>query len=194
LRQVLPGARSAAPDPLLVFADPDFSHATASVTRKSRSVASRGFAYYFRDGVVIADALQDVPSLPGTRVEGEALEKALNGNPSSLLLGREASKAQLMQRNKDGRLAKVSVLEFATHGLVAGFASDLAEPALLLASEAATLNLNADCWVLLSRAIPRVPMSRRRKACQVCRVPSFMPVRGHFLSRIGACATMWRRV
>jgi CHAT domain-containing protein len=52
-------------------------------------------------------------------------------------------------------------LEFATHGLVAGDASDLAEPALvlaagatpadelLLASEAATLKLNAD-WVLLS--------------------------------------------
>jgi CHAT domain-containing protein len=53
------------------------------------------------------------------------------------------------------------VLEFATHGLVAGDASDLAEPALvlaagnapqdelLLASEAATLKLNAE-WVLLS--------------------------------------------
>jgi len=129
--------------------------------RKPVRVAARGFASYFRDGVPIADALQDVPTLPGTRIEGEALEKALNGKPGSLLLGRQASKAQLMQRNKDGRLAQVRVLEFATHGLVAGFASDLAEPALLLAagdkpsdelllaSEAATLNLNAD-WVLLS--------------------------------------------
>jgi CHAT domain-containing protein len=66
-----------------------------------------------------------------------------------------------MARNADGRLAQVRVLEFATHGLVAGDASDLAEPALvlaagatpadelLLASEAATLKLNAN-WVLLS--------------------------------------------
>jgi CHAT domain-containing protein len=79
----------------------------------------------------------------------------------SLLTGRDASKAQLMARNVDGRLAQVKVLEFATHGLVAGDASDLAEPALalaagvkpedelLLASEAATLKLHAD-WVLLS--------------------------------------------
>jgi CHAT domain-containing protein len=76
-------------------------------------------------------------------------------------MGRDASKAQLMARNGDGRLADVRVLEFATHGLVAGDASDLAEPALalaagrkpedelLLASEAATLKLNAE-WVLLS--------------------------------------------
>jgi CHAT domain-containing protein len=66
-----------------------------------------------------------------------------------------------MARNTDGRLARVKVLEFATHGLVAGDISDMAEPALalaagpkpqdilLLASEAATLHLNAD-WVLLS--------------------------------------------
>jgi len=66
-----------------------------------------------------------------------------------------------MARNADGRLARVRVLEFATHGLVAGAADWLAEPALalaagaepadelLLASEASTLKLNAD-WVLLS--------------------------------------------
>jgi CHAT domain-containing protein/Tfp pilus assembly protein PilF len=161
LREILPAARKMASDPLLVFADPDFSKVALAQKHKPASVAARGFASYFRDGVPIADALQDVPTLPGTRIEGEALEKALNGKPGSLLLGREASKAQLMQRNKDGRLAQVRVLEFATHGLAAGFASDLAEPALLLAagdkpsdelllaSEAATLNLNAD-WVLLS--------------------------------------------
>lgn len=161
LREILPSARKTASDPLLVFADPDFSKVAVAQKRKPVSVAARGFAGYFRDGAPIAEALEDVPTLPGTRIEGEALEKALNGKPGSLLLGREASKSQLMQRNKDGRLAQVRVLEFATHGLVAGFASDLAEPALLLAagekpsdelllaSEAATLNLNAD-WVLLS--------------------------------------------
>jgi hypothetical protein len=91
LREILPGARKTATDPLLVFADPDFSKVAMVQKRKRVSVAARGFAGYFRDGAPIAEALEDVPSLPGTRVEGEALEKALNGKPGSLLLGREAS-------------------------------------------------------------------------------------------------------
>jgi len=161
LRQILPAARISTPDPLLVFADPDFSRLGTAPKTRVASAPERGFSTYFRDGVPLAEALDNVPSLPGTRIEGEALERALHGRPGSLLTGRNASKAQLMARNADGRLAQVRVLEFATHGLVAGDASDLAEPALvlaadatpadelLLASEAATLKLNAD-WVLLS--------------------------------------------
>jgi CHAT domain-containing protein len=79
-----------------------------------------------------------------------------------------------MARNADGRLSKVRVLEFATHGLVVGDVAELAEPALVLAaagrpedelltaSEAATLRLNAD-WVLLSAcntASPDAPEAR----------------------------------
>jgi len=152
--------RPKTPDPLLAFADPDFSRPAAP---KNNAVltATRGFKAYFRDGLPLAEALDDVPSLPGTRIEGEALEQVMQGRPGSLLTGKDASKAQLMARNKDGRLGQVQVLEFATHGLVAGDASDLAEPALvlaagnspqdelLLASEAATLKIHAD-WVLLS--------------------------------------------
>jgi CHAT domain-containing protein/tetratricopeptide (TPR) repeat protein len=160
LRQILPAARSVATDPVLVFADPNF--ARPKVAKKPELVAAaRSLAAYFRDGVPIAEELDDVPSLPGTRVEGEAIVRALKGQPGSLLTGNDASKAQLMRRNADGRLSRVRVLEFATHGLVAGDASDLAEPALvlaagatpsdelLLASEASQLKLNAD-WVLLS--------------------------------------------
>jgi CHAT domain-containing protein/tetratricopeptide (TPR) repeat protein len=160
LRQILPAARGAASDPLLVFADPNFVRPQA-VKKPKHVAAARGMDTYFRDGTPIAEELDDVPPLPGTRVEGEALMRALNGRPGSLLTGNDASKAQLMRRNADGRLAQVRVLEFATHGLVAGDASDLAEPALvlaagatpkdelLLASEASRLKLNAD-WVLLS--------------------------------------------
>jgi CHAT domain-containing protein/Tfp pilus assembly protein PilF len=161
LRQILPANRASTTDPLLVFADPDFRRLPAAPKALPASAVTRSFSSYFRDGVPLADALLDVPALPGTRVEGVALEQALHGKPGSLLTGRDASKAELMARNADGRLAKVRVLEFATHGLVAGEASDLAEPALLLAagaapedelllaSQAATLTLNAD-WVLLS--------------------------------------------
>ena len=161
LRQILPASEAAAPDPLLVFADPDFTRPKATPRKRVASAAARGFSSFFRDGLPLAEALDGLPSLPGTRVEGEALERALGGRPGSLLMGREASKAELLARNSDGRLARVRVLEFATHGLVAGDASDLYEPALalaagakpqdelLLASEASTLKLRAD-WVLLS--------------------------------------------
>jgi CHAT domain-containing protein len=119
------------------------------------------FAKYTQRGEAMREALSGLPRLPGTLIEGEALVSALGGGPDSLLTGTRASKAELMARNADGRLARVRVLEFATHGLVAGAASWLAEPALamaaglkpedelLTASEASTLKLNAD-WVLLS--------------------------------------------
>jgi CHAT domain-containing protein len=161
LRQLTPAARSATSDPLLAFADPDFVGAAAESPAPETTAGPRGFSEYSRRGVAMAAALRTLPRLPGTRVEGEALMSALDGRPGSLLLGHNASKAELMARNADGRLAKVRVLEFATHGLVAGAASWLSEPALamaagsnpedelLLASEASTLKLNAD-WVLLS--------------------------------------------
>jgi CHAT domain-containing protein/tetratricopeptide (TPR) repeat protein len=156
LRQLSKASAGAATDPLLAFADPDFGGRAADAASGPRS-----FTLYFQDGAVVGDALKYLPSLPGTRVEARALEEALAAPPRSVLTGTEATKAALMARNADGRLAKVRVLEFATHGLVAGDISGLAEPSLalaagerpadtlLLASEASTLRLNAD-WVLLS--------------------------------------------
>ncbi|MFI4936628.1 MAG: CHAT domain-containing protein, partial [Caulobacterales bacterium] len=161
LRQLMPSEHASTPDPLLAFADPDFRGQAASAPKPVAVTAvPRGVGAYFRDGRALASALSTLPRLPGTRVEGQALEQALGAPPASLLTGADASKAELMARNADGRLAKVRVLEFATHGLVTGDAG-IAEPALalaagarpedelLLASEASTLTLNAD-WVLLS--------------------------------------------
>jgi len=170
LRQLNRDGRGAADDPVLVFADPDFqgpvgneasSEPPARPAEAPSGEAPRGFASYFRGGQVMAEDLRRLPRLAGTRVEGEALEAALGGRAGSLLTGANASKGELMRRNADGRLARVRVLEFATHGLVAGAANWLAEPALalaagarpddelLLASEATTLKLNAE-WVVLS--------------------------------------------
>jgi CHAT domain-containing protein/tetratricopeptide (TPR) repeat protein len=155
LRRLSRDSASVATDPLLAFADPDFGAGAADAS------GPRSFTVYFEDGAVVGDALRYLPSLPGTLVEAKALETALAAPPSSVLAGADATKAALMARNADGRLAKVKVLEFATHGLVAGDISGLAEPALamaagtrpadtlLLASEASTLRLNTD-WVLLS--------------------------------------------
>ena len=155
LRQLARASSGAATDPLLAFANPDFGGGAAEAS------GPRSFTLYFKDGAVVGDALRYLPSLPGTLIEANALEQALAAPPGSLLTGADASKAALMARNADGRLAKVRILEFATHGLVAGDISGLAEPALalaagtrpadtlLLASEASTLRLNTD-WVLLS--------------------------------------------
>jgi CHAT domain-containing protein len=147
LRQLMPTDRAAATEPLLAFADPDFAGSDA---------------YRQRDSSVMGEELRaGLHRLPGTRIEGEALRVALGGRADSVLTGSQASKAELMARNADGRLARVKVIEFATHGLVAGQRDWLPEPALvlaagnepedelLLASEASTLRLNAD-WVLLS--------------------------------------------
>jgi len=172
LRQLIPAGRRTAKDPLLAFADPDFAGPGAA-PGPSPAAAAPSLADA-RGGILIGEALRALPRLPGTRVEGEALEAALGGRPGSLLTGDQASKAELMSRNADGRLAQVRVLEFATHGLVAGAVTGLTEPALalaagprpedelLLASEAATLKLNAE-WVLLSAcdtASPDAPESQ----------------------------------
>jgi CHAT domain-containing protein/tetratricopeptide (TPR) repeat protein len=164
LRQILPATGVTVSDPLLAFADPQFSLKTSTAeagTRAGPVPALRSLSTYFRSGGALEEALATLPPLPGTRIEGEALRQALGAPPESLLTGLNASKAELMKRNADGRLAKVRVLEFATHGLIAGDIPDQTEPALvlaaggapedelLLASEAATLMLNAD-WVLLS--------------------------------------------
>jgi CHAT domain-containing protein/tetratricopeptide (TPR) repeat protein len=147
LRQILPAMHQPPPDPLLAFADPDFG--TPSVA----GPGMRGVYALLRD--------QPPPRLDGTGPEADALRQALGAGPESLLLGRDASKRQLMSRNADGRLAKVRVLEFATHAAFADEFPGLPEPALvmaagagpedelLLASEATSLRLNAE-WVLLS--------------------------------------------
>jgi CHAT domain-containing protein/Tfp pilus assembly protein PilF len=152
LRQIQPETRAATSEPLLAFVDPDF-HRDAGGARDSNAVLRRGLP--------LGQIMDVLPDLPGTLAEGEALRRALGAAPDAVLLGRDASKAQLLARNADGRLAGVRVLEFATHALVVGDVAGLTEPALvlaaaarpedalMLASDAATLRLNAD-WVLLS--------------------------------------------
>lgn len=159
LRQLLPPVATTVQDRLLAFADPDFGGSAGPGAQGAQ--IPRGLEGYFRDKAPDLDALRELPALPGTRMEAEALRAALQAGPSSVLTGASASKAELMARNVDGRLMKVGVLEFATHALVSGDLSGLGEPALvlaagpkpedtlLLASEAATLKMGSE-WVLLS--------------------------------------------
>lgn len=152
-----PASAATATTPLLALADPDFGGGPDA----GRALDPRGIQAYFQDGKPNENALRLLPDLPGARAEAAALQRVLGAGDDSVLSGVAASKSELFRRNQDGRLAQVRVLEFATHGLVTGDISGLAEPALALsaqdgphnillrASEAAGLTLHAD-WVILS--------------------------------------------
>lgn len=159
VRQILPEDRKAASEPLLALVDPDFSGGSARPA-DPQSV-NRSFVTAFRGGMPDVALLRSLPQLAHAREEGIALKAVLRAPSGSVLVGQAASKTALMARNRSGALARVRVLEFATHGFAAGLGDGAAEPMLVLsaatqpedwvlrASDAAGLNLNAD-WVVLS--------------------------------------------
>ena len=102
-----------------------------------------------------SDAIE-LPRLPSTAAELQALASNFGEGQSVVLLGDEATEAAL----RDQRIAPGSVVAFATHGFVSGEVEGLREPALLLhregkddgfltASEIARLSIPAR-WVILS--------------------------------------------
>jgi CHAT domain-containing protein len=159
VRQILPEGKKATSEPLLALVDPDFSGGSAPPA--DLPLVSRSFVTAFRGGLPDIALLRSLPRLAHARQEGIALMAALRAPSGSVLSGKAASKAGLMARNNSGALARVRVLEFATHGFAAGQGDGAAEPMLVLsaatrpedwvlrASDAAGLNLNAD-WVVLS--------------------------------------------
>jgi CHAT domain-containing protein len=93
----------------------------------------RGGAMVVARGAGVTDALRGLSPLPGTRDELLALAKALGADPArTLYLAGRATKPALMALNRAGRLARVRVLSFATHGLLAGEIRGLRQPALVL--------------------------------------------------------------
>ena len=130
-------------------------------TDRSVQYASRGAGAYFKGKYADVEAVRSLSPLPKTKTELLSLANAMRSEPKqSLWLGDRATETNL----KEADLSEKRVLAFATHGLMSGEMSGLAEPALVLtppaeatdvddglltASEAALLNLNAD-WVILS--------------------------------------------
>ena len=147
------GAASAA-KPFIGFGDPVLEGSPGS---------GRGLefaALFTRGAVADVEAVRDLPALPETAEELAAIAQTLGASAESLYLGERAAEGRV--RTLD--LSDYRVLAFATHGLVAGNLSGLAEPALVLtppregtaqddglltASEIAQLELDAD-WVILS--------------------------------------------
>ena len=92
LRQLLPPVATTVQDPLLAFADPDFGGSAGPGAQGAQ--IPRGLEGYFRDKAPDLDALRELPALPGTRMEAEALRVAQQAGPSSVLTGASASKAE----------------------------------------------------------------------------------------------------
>ena len=147
-----------APRAYLAFADPIFNPA-ANDNVKPTQVASRGVSDFFRGASADGKALADLPRLAGSATEVRAIAQVF-GPQAALRIGPEASEGTVKQLALD----QYRVLHFATHGLIAGEVTGLAEAALALtapetpstdddglltASEVAALKLNAD-WVVLS--------------------------------------------
>lgn len=153
---------SAAPKPFFGVGDPVLEGPNPSrqeVQRTANRGAARPAAFY-RNGLADVRAVRELLPLPETADELRAIAKVLGAAPDAIQLREAASEARI----KPAPLADYRVIQFATHGLVAGDLSGLAEPALVLtppdkpteaddglltASEIAALKLNAD-WVVLS--------------------------------------------
>ena len=117
-------------------------------------------AAIYRGGKADLRALRQLMPLPETAAELRAIAAALHAPDEALLLEHDATETRVRREPLD----RYRIIHFATHGLVAGDLSGLAEPALVLtppirasdtddglltASEVATLKLRAD-WVVLS--------------------------------------------
>jgi CHAT domain-containing protein len=112
-----------------------------------------------RDAGFTAADYAELPPLPETRAEIEALARALHADPArDVFLGAQATRATVLATD----LASRRVIAFATHGLKPGDLPGLSRPALALAAtrdaadspllvldDVMAMKLNAD-WVVLS--------------------------------------------
>jgi len=121
-------------------------------------------AALFRGAEADVAAVRALAPLPETADEACAVAAAMGAPETAVRLGADATEATVKDLSEAGDLSRARILHFATHGLVSGELSGLAEPAvvltppdaasprddgLLTASEVTTLKLDAD-WVILS--------------------------------------------
>ena len=150
---------SHATKPFIGFGDPLFRRSGGDSRRSGRSV--QPYQSYYNGAVVDIDRLRNgLPALPETSDELRAVARELGASNDDVRLGAAATVTAV----KATPLEQYRVIEFATHGLVAGEVGGLSEPALVLslpdrpsaeddglltASRIAKLTLDAD-WAVLS--------------------------------------------
>jgi CHAT domain-containing protein len=153
------GARGNAVRPFFGIGDPVLEGPDPGARERSARRSASPMRFY-RNGLADVRAVRELTPLPESAQELRAIAQVLGAPADAVNLREAASEARV----KAAPLAEYRVVHFATHGLVAGDLSGLAEPALVLtppptpteaddglltASEIATLKLNAD-WVVLS--------------------------------------------
>jgi CHAT domain-containing protein/Tfp pilus assembly protein PilF len=150
---------SHATKPFIGFGDPLLQRSGSGKTKISRNV--QPYQAYYKGSVVDIDALRrGLPPLPETSDELRAVAHELGASDGDVRLGAAATVTSV----KIASLEQYRVVDFATHGLVAGEVNGLSEPALVLslpeiptaeddglltASRVARLTLDAD-WAVLS--------------------------------------------
>ena len=154
-------ASGVATKPFFGMGDPIFGNPSASPD-SARGIrrAAPPLANVYRNGIADLRALAGLSPLPETAGELQAVAQTLKAPDEDINLREAATETRV----KSAPLKDYRILQFATHGLVAGDLTGLDEPALVLtlprvateaddglltASEVATLQLNAD-WVVLS--------------------------------------------
>ena len=154
--------KSDATDPFRGFGSPTLAgRGGAPASPAEVQVASRSASAFFRGRYADVDVVRRLEPLPATADELRRMASALGTDPrKAVSIGAAATETAV----KAADLSHTAIIAFATHGLVTGELTGLAEPALvftppakatdiddglLTASEAAQLKLSAD-WVVLS--------------------------------------------
>ncbi|WP_295559435.1 tetratricopeptide repeat protein [uncultured Hyphomicrobium sp.] len=144
------------------------SDCAAVAAERTLAEAARSFAALDGDATLGAaadvDALRRLMPVPQTAALVCDVRQAVGADEDDIHLAGRATETEIKAMNAKGALASYAVVNFATHGLVAGALKATAEPGLVLtppasgtpqddgylsASEVAALNLDAD-WVILS--------------------------------------------
>jgi CHAT domain-containing protein/tetratricopeptide (TPR) repeat protein len=151
---------SRATKPFIGFGDPQLQR-SGSVDKRAASRGMQAYQSYYNGTEVDIDRLRTgLPALPDTANELRQVAHDLGASDDDVKLGAAATVTTVNSM----LLAQYRVIDFATHGLVAGEVSGLSEPALVLslpdkptaeddglltASRIAKLKLDAD-WAVLS--------------------------------------------
>lgn len=122
-----------------------------------------------RSAEYLADvsAIAALRPLPGTQRELEGLARALGASEANLITGAQATEARV---KSDGRLARVHILSFATHGLLPGNLDGLSEPGLVLTPPAEASG--GDDGLLLASEVARLELNARQVLLSACNTAS----------------------
>ncbi len=145
---------SRAPSPFLGIGDPTLAGSLAGARGKK-------VVGLFRGGTADVETVRSLPALPESAKELASIAEELGASQKDLVLGDRARKPAVVKLD----FSHYRIVTFATHGLVAGELTGLAEPALVLtpppvqkgteddgllkASDVSALQFDAD-WVVLS--------------------------------------------